>query len=360
MKGGNKLFLFAGVGLALVAILLGITMSSGDKKVDAVKQEAPTKVTVVRLLQDIEPHQIIKSEMVETVELDTTVAPTDAVTSVGSVVNMAYMFNASTGDVLLNAFVEPPGITSSIDPGMRAMSLAVDDQGSMSGLLIAGDYVDVVFEARVDLRRLAYTTGGFEIRDDGTYSLKDEKSDDTSKDNSTDTSGNSDDKTTKSDDDAQAPAESGFLPFEGREGSEFVVLDGGDTLEPVAKMLIQDIKIIRVIPAGVSYDGQGQQVATDKEAGPNVAVTGQLILQVTPQQAEAVAFMQSDQHSYSVAVRGKDDHAIVATSGITFQILMSDGTWSLPWPEPVVADDAKEERATPTSGTDDATDKETT
>lgn len=56
MKGGNKLFLIAGVGLALVAILLGITMSSdGGDTADATKQEsAPTKITVVRLLQDIE------------------------------------------------------------------------------------------------------------------------------------------------------------------------------------------------------------------------------------------------------------------------------------------------------------------
>jgi len=35
MKSGSKLFLFAGIGLALVAVLLGVTMSSGDKTADA-------------------------------------------------------------------------------------------------------------------------------------------------------------------------------------------------------------------------------------------------------------------------------------------------------------------------------------
>lgn len=333
MKGGNKLFLFAGVGLALVAILLGITMSSGDKKVDAVKQEAPTKITVVRLIQDIEPHQIIKTEMVETVELDTTVSPTDAVTSVASVVNQAYMFNAASGDVLLNAYVEAPGITSSIDAGMRAISLRVDQQGAMSGLIVSGDYVDVVFLARVDLQSTlpVPTVTGIDAS------------------------------STKKGSEVDAASDAQRVPFEGQEGSEFAVLDAGGELEPVAKMLVQDLKVIRVIAPGASYDGQGQQVQRSDESGPSADTVGQLIVQVTPQQAEAIAFVQDANHTYSVTVRGKDDHTIDQTSGITFQILMTDGTWSLPWPMPVIADEAAADRATPmASPSDDASDTETT
>ncbi len=363
MKGGNKLFLFAGVGLALVAILLGITMSSGGDKgkdmVDAQGQEetAPTKITVVRLLQDIEQHQVIKAEMIETVEMDTALAPSNPVTVSANVVNQSYTLKASAGEVLRQEFVAPPGITASIQPGMRAVSVAVDSQGAMSGLVVAGDFVDVVFEARVDIRRLAWVVGGFEIRDDGTYELESDEEDDSSNsdDSSNDTSDDEDDSDTGDDDEedgpnGETPATSGFLPYEGREGSEFVVLDGGDMLEPVSKMLVQDVKVIRVIAPGERYDAQGQAVIAPEEGGPNTEELGQLIIQVTPQQAEAIAFMQSEHHSYSIAVRGKDDHAIAQTTGITFEILMSDGTWSLPWPEPVVGDEARESRGTPTAG----------
>lgn len=99
MKGGNKLFLIAGVGLALEAILLGITMSSdGGDTADATKQEsAPTKITVVRLLQDIDQHQVIKAEMVETVEMDPALAPTDPVTVAADVVSQSYTLKASAG-----------------------------------------------------------------------------------------------------------------------------------------------------------------------------------------------------------------------------------------------------------------------
>lgn len=61
-----------------------------------------------------------------------------------------------------------------------------------------------------------------------------------------------------------------------------------------------------------SYERHQVQAAKGNES--NDQALGQLIRQVTPQQAEAIAFMQSESHSY----------------GVTFQILMTDGTWSLP------------------------------
>ena len=332
MKGGNKLFLFAGVGLALVAILLGITMSSGggnDNPADAQDQEqtSPTKITVVRLLQDIEQHQVIKAEMIETVEIDSALAPTSPVTVAANVVNQSYTLKASTGDILRQEFVAPPGITASIEPGMRAISLEVDVQGSMSGLVVAGDYVDVVFMARVDLTRaLTPREAAAEenlIKSDAQRDASDED---------------------------EAGATQASL-FEGEPGSEFRPMDIGSELEPVAKMLVQDVKVVRVIQPGETYDGQGQQVQTAEGNAQSQEPIAQLIVQVSPQQAEAISFMQDDAHTYNIAVRGKEDHAVVQTSGVTFQILMTDGTWSLPWPLPVVADDAIENRGAPAEET---------
>jgi hypothetical protein len=91
------------------------------------------------------------------------------------------------------------------------------------------------------------------------------------------------------------------------------------------------------------YDGHGQQVHGPADAPSTTTGNdsqGQLILEVTPQQAEAISFMQDQNHNIEVVVRGKDDHEIAKTSGITFQILMSDGTWSMPWPKPINAPEA--------------------
>lgn len=293
--------------------------------------------------------------MVETVEMDPALAPTDPVTVAADVVSQSYTLKASAGEVLRQEFVAPPGITASIEPGMRAVSVAVDSQGAMSGVVVAGDYIDVVFEARVDLNRIL-DFGGLEVYEDEYYKITNEG------DGSSSTGGGSRDESSSGDGESSSAGdysdEQGGLPllgidpspYQGTGGSTFTATDGGDFLEPVAKMLIQDVKIIRVIPAGTTYDGQGQQVQVVEESGAPEEELGQLIIQVTPQQAEAVAFMRSEYHSYSIAVRGKDDHAVAQTTGVTFQILMSDGTWSMPWPEPIVAVDAREQRGTPTAG----------
>jgi Flp pilus assembly protein CpaB len=338
MKGGNKLFLFAGVGLALVAVLLGVTMLSGDQPADAKKQDAPAKTTVIRLLQDIEPHTVIKPELIEQVEMDATEAPADAVTNSSAVLNQSYTTSAAKGDVLLASFVAPPGITASIEPGMRAISLEVDAQGAMSGLIMPGDHIDVVFKARVDLRKILDVYGIELDEDGGPYRIS--------------SSGGGGSTDNEEEQDGLVVTEGIESVFQGKDGGEFLVTDGGQNLEPVAKMLVQDIKVIRVIPPGVEYDSQGQQVQVAEEGQPaEEQRTGQLIVQVTPQQAEAVAFMQDQYHSFAITVRGKDDHDVVVTTGITFEILMSDQVWSMPWPEPVQAQEARAQHATPVAAT---------
>ena len=353
MKGGNKLFLFAGIGLALVAVLLGITMTSGGNEdadgenIAAAQQDTdPAKLSVVRLLVDVEPHQIIRPEMVEVVEVDSKLAPADAITDPSAVVSQAYMISAVKGDVLRSAFVEPPGLASSIDPGMRAISLKVDAQGSMSGLVVPGDYIDVTFKARVDLRKIINFVGVELDEDGGPYKISGGSDGDDA------AAGNDDDEDSSGLTLGGEETPVAEYPFQGQEGGEFIATDAGQNLEPVAKLLIQDVKVIRVVLPGVQYDEQGQQVAmTEDSNSPTKEEFGQLIIQVSPQQAEALTFMQDPNHSYSITVRAKDDHEVVETSGITFEILMSDGTWSMPWPVPIIPDDVLEDRAAEDSAT---------
>jgi Flp pilus assembly protein CpaB len=311
MKGANKLFIFTGVALALVAVLIGITMATGGK-VDGEEDNKPSKVKVVKAAVDFEPHTVLSMSDVVVEEVSSDQVPADAATDVSLVLNQSYTLGAVKGDVLLKTFLQAPGITNSIESGKRAVSLVVSNQGMMAGLIMDGDYVDIVFQARVDLVRI-YQGGGVEIGEDSPpYVFKEVPLYDGNPDES--------------------------QQFQGADGSEFIVTDGGQNLEPVAKMIVQDVKVLRVVAPGVQYDSQGQQVQRTGEEEQTVTYEiGQLILEVTPQQAEALSFIQDQNHSFQVVVRGKDDHEIAQTTGVTFQILMTDGTWSMPWPEPIFA-----------------------
>lgn len=342
MKSGNKLFIFTGVALALVTVLLAITMTSGGNKADAQKEDNPGKVKVVQAAADFEPHKVVAMSDIVIVEMPADQVPADAATDTALVLGQSYKLGAVKGDILLNTYLEAPGITNAIEAGKRAVSLQVDTQGMMSGLIMDGDYVDIVFDARVDLRRVLEMQG-LEVEEDGPYTIKFNSSND--EESNSDTSDGTDDSDQSEDESGPDVAGIEAAPYQGKDGSEFTAVDAGQNLEPVTKMLVQDVKVLRVIQPGVTYDGQGQQVQGVADTGTVASAgndeLGQLILEVTPQQAEAISFMQDQNHNVEVVVRGKDDHEIAQTSGITFQILMTDGTWSMPWPKPIDAPEAR-------------------
>ena len=318
----------------MVAILLAVTMSSGGKKADAEKAQDNSKVSIVKAAIDFDAHKVIQPADIVVEEVKASEAPAGAVTDVASVINMAYSIGATKGDTLYQVYVEQPGIANQIDPGYRAVSLPVDTQGMMSGLIVDGDYVDVVFKARVDIRRVL-TIAGVEIEEDGPYKLKNDGKDSGTGDTKT---GDGEDTSSGDGLNIESTAGADGVPFQGKPGSEFTVTDAGNNLEPIAKLLVQNVKVIRVVAPGVTYDAQGQEIKapTDENASQsNLNATGQLILQVTPVQAELLTFIQDQNHSYEVLVRGQDDAEIAKTTGITFSILMTDKTWGMPWPVPV-------------------------
>jgi Flp pilus assembly protein CpaB len=336
VKGGNKLFIFTGAALALVAVLLAITMTSGDKNVDANTNKADNdKTTIVKAGLDFAAHQVVQPSDIVTEQVKTSEVPAGAITDPSAIIGQAYQLNVIKGDVLYVAYVEAPGLSSQVSPGMRAASLSVDTQGMMSGLVMDGDYIDIVFKARVDLRRIINIIG-VEVEEDGPYTLQDA----TKQGDSTGNAGSSDSSSDNSDGESDQPnvpllPNGETIVYQGKPGGEFTAVDAGSNLEPVAKILIQNVKVIRVVPPGVKYDGQGQQIAQNENDTQTLETNGQLILEVTPEQAEALAFIQDQNHSYEILVRGEEDTAIAKTSGVTFNILMTDKQWSLPWPKPI-------------------------
>ncbi len=343
MKGGSKLFLVAGVGLAIVAIgllFVGMGGGGGGNKSGANQEATPvTEVTVVQAAVAIPAHTLLKAVDLIEVKMPVTSAPADYVTSTSEVLNMSYRIPLAQGQTLVRTQTEQPGIRNDIDPGMRAASVPVDEVSMLSGLVQDGDYVDIVFHTRIDLVRILPTNFAETPEDtpDYTYGVGKGGGGEGNGDS------NNDDENSEEDDGGNTlPAtEAGPIlwvaaggevinhPYVGDPGSKFAIRDQGAQLEPVAKVIVQDVEVLRVVRAGETFAADGTlsgQSVPGEAAAADSAQKGHLILQVTPEQAEVLAFIQDEanQHTYQVVVRGKDDHEQVETTGITFEILASD------------------------------------
>lgn len=314
-KGGSKLFIFAGVALALVAVVLGIASFSGGGKTGA-QDQANTKVTVVEAVKDVPAHTVLTTTDVIEKQVASSEATAGLVSSSGSVIGQSYSVPLVTGQRLQTAMVEVPGLANVIKPGLRAMSLPITSVSALGGLVQDDDYVDIVFHARINLERIVNSTLG-NLPEDGDFAA---------------------DKPT-----ALGPNDPVLYPAAGDAGSIFQVRDGvGDDgqMEPVAKIVLQDLHVLRVLGPGETFNRDGSVSAPlvgNDGGGAQSNQLGQLIIEVTPQQAELVTFIQDAKQQYQVIVRAKDDHSQVSTTGITYEILVDSATWALPYPKSVIS-----------------------
>lgn len=353
-KGGNKLFLVAGVALAAVAIvLLGTSVMNSKGKADTTQQTKTTKVTVVEAAVDIPAHQLLTPEDLIEVQVPETEAAPDAVRSKNEVVGLAYRVPLVKGQRLLLSQTEQPGLRNDIQAGKRAVAVPVNQVNLLSGLIQDGDFVDVIFDARINLVRLLPTNLAITPEDKTSYEFE-SGSGSSSSDSSGSDSSSSDNEGQQNQQSQQSGTSSiGWIPpqvdlpnhpFTGDPGSQFVIRDDvgeNQQLEPVAKILVQDARVLRVVRPGETFTAAGtraETVSSDVGVAPsNADQPGYLILEVTPEQAEVLAFVDDPHHQIRVIVRGKDDHATVSTTGITFQILATDPDWALPWPQSLTA-----------------------
>jgi hypothetical protein len=135
-----------------------------------------------------------------------------------------------------------------------------------------------------------------------------------------------------------------LYPNVGQASAPFTIADDigpEQALEPVAKIMLQDLRVLRVVAPGQSFTQQGQiidgAIIDPSAQGTGEQIPGYLILEVSNQQAELLTFMVDERSEYQILVRGNDDRELVATSGITFEILASDADYALPLPQPVDA-----------------------
>jgi pilus assembly protein CpaB len=292
--------------------LLLVTNLKGGGTADAEKNQASTKVKIVEAKVDVPAHAILTIDQLLEREVASSDVPSDAVGSISEVVGQAYRVPLSVGQPLLRSQIEVPGLRNDVAAGKRAIALPVNDVSAMSGLVQDGDYVDIIFHARIDL------VPAIQVEDkQGAGS-----------------------ETQSAAGESQASAQP-TPPIAGDPGSTFFIHDDvgeAGELEPVAKIMLQDMRVLRVVRPGDQFMPDGtlaQETLTDGAAASEPVSLGQLILEVSPEQAELVTFIQDAHHQYQVIVRSKDDHETVTTAGITYEILATEPEWSLPWPKAV-------------------------
>jgi len=327
MRGGGKLFMVAGVGLALVAVLLlGMAFFGGNETTpsEVAVAEAPP-ITVVKAMRDVPAHTILTTQDVYEESVAPEGVPANSVKTTADVVGQAYGESLVTGQRLSFDGVEQPGLSNDIAAGKRAMSLPVDTGNLLSGLVQDDDHVDLIFKARINEVRLLGHVMGPSPEDQPTYEFSDDEGFGWIPIDMVD----------------EYPA----YPAAGDPGSQMHLRDGvgeEQQLEPVAKVMLQDVRVLRVVRPGEKFGSNGQPVVAAVVEGAPAASDGDLpgflVVEVNNQQAELLAFMIDAKHVYNVAVRGKDDHQKVATTGVTFEILATNDAYGLPLPGSVTID----------------------
>jgi Flp pilus assembly protein CpaB len=262
----------------------------------------PVKIIVAA--KAVDPHTVLTEADLaeETIDSDLLTGQ-DYVTSKGEVIGLAPKAGLVKSQRIRKAELEVAGLTNDIAPGKRAVTLTVDKLQSAGGLLREADHIDLIFSTKVNLTYV-FPTRPYEIATAVGGSVEDEDNPLTLP--------------------AQPPSEPAAYTLPGEPGSRFKVQGekGGD---PLAKVTLQDIKVLRVVSAAPPQQGQQQQ--------PQAAVADLIILEMTADQAEVMKFILDNGASFSFALRGKEDHTLVETKGITYDLFVTN--YQLPMPKSV-------------------------
>lgn len=313
MRRGGRLFIVLGVGLALVAVaLVAVVLLSGDddpddpQSADGTQQPSDTtearEITVVVAARDIPAHTVLTQDDVreETVQSDE--VSEDAIRSSLEVIGLAYSVDLVTGQPVLSANVELPGLANRIDPGRRAYSLPVAGSQLVGGLLRDDDHIDIIFSTWVNLNRIMPT---YPIELPENLELRDLVDPETGEPNVVlPIYGD--------------PPPGPTYPYYGEDGSRFWITDTVDG-EPITNVMIQNVRILRVVSA------------TAGEANPQVEGNF-LILDLDPVQTELVEFL-SKTGQMQIVLRNPEDQEASETPGITMNALVDD--WGMRVPRTV-------------------------
>jgi pilus assembly protein CpaB len=299
MRKNGRIFIILGVGLACLAVALAFLMFQNAGQSQAVER-APVTTKIVVANKDVPAHQKLQEADLTEQTIDKDLLSGGEVLSKSDVIGRAPRTGLIKGQRLRLDEMEVAGLTNDIAPGKRAVAIPADRLALAGGLLSDSDHIDLIFSTKVNLS-IVLPTRPIEIE--------------------TATAPDANIAVTLP---ASAPGEPSAYALPGEPGSRFKIRTAGTSGDPVSKVLMQDIKVLRVVGATPPAQGQQQQATPQSDM---------LVLELTNEQAEVMKFILDNGASYSFTIRGKDDQGVTNTSGITFDTLVTN--YQLPTPKSV-------------------------
>jgi pilus assembly protein CpaB len=304
MRRSGRLLIVVGVVMGLAALLLAIFALSGGDDDDGgettERPDTPQEITIVQATKNLDPHVKLTAEDLEEVVVNESdlLNPDDHPRRINEVIGFAYSEELVEGQQILRSRLEVSGIAEELEPGSRAISILVDRNNLVAGLIRQDDSIDIVYEINANLLRVSPSTP-LEASDELALTT---------------------DLVIPPFGESPDPAP---YPYPGEPGSRFVITEA-NAGNPVAKTILQNIRVLRVITPSSSSTGTGGSQGQNDGSF--------LVLQVTPDQAELV-HMMSTVGSYQVVLRGTEDEEIVTSMGVNMELLITE--YELPVPKTV-------------------------
>jgi pilus assembly protein CpaB len=356
MRKGGRVFILLGVVLALAAAVLAIIAFSDTSEDEEVAEPEPEMVEVIEAASDIPVNHVITEDDITVVEVEEDTVSPGTARSTGQVLGLAASGDIVNGQRVLMANLVTPGLSHIVDDGMRAVAIPIDRVNALGGMIRAEDRIDLVYSI------------SFEVAD-FFEALRDQLEDQPPPPAEEGEEG---------EEPEQPSGIPGFPDLEGLpmpfEPGSLVRVTLPDESEPVTKLLLQNIRVVRVVAGDITVDDDGRAVpvndnanatvdddADDEEDDSNDSATpdtspqeperlpsaDMIIIEVDPFMAELVTFILDYEGQFQVALRGPDDQDIVETPGMTFRQMVEQHGLPLPRPaevpeDPEIEDDAED------------------
>lgn len=340
MRKGGRIFILLGVGLALVAAVLAIFAFQDTSDPEDEDEPEPQMVEVVEATEDLPVNHVITEDDIELAEVEeTTVSPGTARTP-GQVLGLATNGEVVSGQRVLMANLVRPGLSHMIQDGMRAVALPIDRVNALGGMVRSDDHIDLIYSMPLAIE---------DFQESLREALREEFEAQ---------------QAAQAQEGEEGQPELGIpdfseIPLPGEPGSLFTITTS-DGNEPVTKVMLQRIRVVRVVAGNETVDDEADVVVANQtgtedddeeedsstpesEEPEQLPSADLLILEVDPAAAELVKFILDYEGQFQVALRGPDDTEQVDTPGMTFRQMIEDLGLPVPRPAEIPEEDGEGE-----------------
>lgn len=136
------------VMLLVLAVVCGVGAMVGVRKLTSKQETSGEMVNVLVAAREIKEEEVLKEDMVKTVQFPKSHVPAGAVLTYKEIEGRWVKIAMLTGDPIVEAKLAPKdapiGLTSRIPKGMRAVAIEVNERTGVSGFILPDHRVDVI------------------------------------------------------------------------------------------------------------------------------------------------------------------------------------------------------------------------